>query len=541
MKDGSMSKKYWVGLWLLAAVLLFTYNGSLLITDSVESNYALTAKEMVLSGDWLSPQIYGNYWYDKPIMFYWLTAIAYKIFGFTEFASRFFPAVFGIFGVALAAFGGKKLYSERAGFFSAVILATSLEFFLISKSIITDSVLFLFFNAALLFFYLGYREQKGKYYYGTYLFCALATLTKGPIGFLLPGLIIFLFLLSQNSWRELKNMKLFSGTLLFLLIAVPWYLSMYLFHGSDFINVFFGTHNFLRATVSEHPKDNVIYFYTLVLLLGFFPWVGFLPQTIRHFCSRAGKWAKPGSQEMFLLIWAVTVFVFFQSMATKYLTYTYPMLFPLALLVGGYFDDKNKQASLGNVLLYNFAFYLLLVGAAFWVDRTKQFDVHSEWQLLLIAVVGMVCCVYYYVTGNKKAVLTGIAATAFLFNLGLTRDVCVPLTDMRSAKSLALELQQDYQNKTLVVSYGDYPTSAVFYSGKKILKLIPSEKVESFKPEAFSWTSKNIMPYTTMEELRNNEEAVIIVEKKQYNNLKRDSGGKMRLVAEANGRYILHM
>ena len=536
-----MSKKYWVGLWLLAAVLLFTYNGSLLITDSVESNYALTAKEMVLSGDWLSPQIYGNYWYDKPIMFYWLTAIAYKIFGFTEFASRFFPAVFGIFGVALAAFGGKKLYSERAGFFSAAILATSLEFFLISKSIITDSVLFLFFNAALLFFYLGYREQKGKYYYGTYLFCALATLTKGPIGFLLPGLIIFLFLLSQNSWRELKNMKLFSGTLLFLLIAVPWYLAMYFFHGSDFLNVFFGTHNFLRATVSEHPKDNVIYFYTLVLLLGFFPWVGFFPQTVRHFCSRAGKWAKPRSQEMFLLIWAVTVFVFFQSMATKYLTYTYPMLFPLALLVGGYFDDKNKQASLGNVLLYNFAFYLLLVGVAFWVDRTKQFDVHSEWQLLLIAVVGIVCCVYYYFLGNKKAVLTGIAVTAFFFNLGLGRDVCVPLTDMRSAKRLALELQKDYQDQTVFVSYGDYPTSAVFYSGKRILKLLPKEKVESFKPEAFSWTSKNIMPYTTMEDIYKDETTVIVVEKKQYNSFKKDSNAKLTLAAEDNGRYILHL
>ena len=114
-----MPKKYWFGLYLLVFILLFAYNGSLLITDSVESNYALTAKEMVQSGDWLSPQIYGNYWYDKPVMFYWLTAIAYKVFGFNEFASRFFPAVFGVLAVALAAFGGKKLYSEKAGFLSA--------------------------------------------------------------------------------------------------------------------------------------------------------------------------------------------------------------------------------------------------------------------------------------------------------------------------------------------------------------------------------------------------------------------------------------
>ena len=104
-----MPRKYWLLLFAAAAALLFAGNGSLLITDSVESNYALTAKEMVLSGDWLSPQIYGHYWYDKPIFFYWMTALAYKMFGFTEFASRFFPALFGLGSVALLAWGGSKL------------------------------------------------------------------------------------------------------------------------------------------------------------------------------------------------------------------------------------------------------------------------------------------------------------------------------------------------------------------------------------------------------------------------------------------------
>ena len=534
-----MPKKYWLGLYLLVFILLFAYNGSLLITDSVESNYALTAKAMLQSGDWLSPQIYGNYWYDKPVMFYWLTAIAYKMFGFTEFASRFFPALFGVLAVSLAAFGGKKLYSERAGFLSAVVLASSLEFFLISKSIITDSVLFLFFNAALLFFYLGYREHNGKYYYGTYIFCALATLTKGPIGFLLPGLIIFLFLLTENAWRELKNMKLFSGTLLFMIIAVPWYMAMYLTHGADFINVFFGTHNFLRATVSEHPRDNVIYFYTLFLLFSFFPWVGLLPATIKHYLRNEGKWVKPPSQETFLFIWAFTIFFFFQNMATKYLTYTYPMLFPLALLVGSWLDVKSKNSTLGNTLLYNFSFYILLVGAAFWVDRTKQFEVHSEWQLLFIAVLGMVGCVYYYMLGNRKAVVFGIALTAIFFNIGLIRNVCMPLTDLRSAKGIALELKKDYPDKRIIASYGDYPTSAVFYSGKKIVKLLPADKVESFKPEAFSWTSKNIMPYAAIEDIQNSEEAIVILPKKEYNKLKKDSGDRWILLAEVNDRYIL--
>ena len=157
-----MAKWQWLLLFLVTALLLFTGNSSLLVTDSVESNYALTAKEMVLSGDWLSPQIYGHYWYDKPVFFYWLTALSYKLFGFTEFASRFFPAVFGMASIVLLGWAGSKLYNARTGFYSAVILVSSVEFFLISKSIITDAVLFFFFSATLLCFYLGYREGKAR-------------------------------------------------------------------------------------------------------------------------------------------------------------------------------------------------------------------------------------------------------------------------------------------------------------------------------------------------------------------------------------------
>ena len=249
-----MRRYGWWLFWGLAALLLFFCNGQLWITDSVESNYALTAREMVLSGDWISPQIYGNYWYDKPVFFYWLTAAGFKIFGFNEFAARFFPALSGMAGLGLLVYAAKKLYGEKTAFWSGVILMTSTEFFLISKSVITDSTLFFFFSMA------------------------LATLTKGPIGFLLPGLIMVLFLFFTRGWSEIKNMKVFSGGLLFFLIAAPWYVAMYNLHGSAFIDQFFGTHNFLRATVSEHPRDNVFYYYTLVLLLALFPWSGLLPR-----------------------------------------------------------------------------------------------------------------------------------------------------------------------------------------------------------------------------------------------------------------------
>jgi len=196
-------------IFFVGLVLFFLGNGDLWITDPVESNYALTAKEMLLSGDYLSPRIYGSYWYDKPVFFYWELIAAFKLFGVNEFAARFFPALFGMAGLFITYFFAKRMYDAKTGFVSAIILATSLEYWLLSKTIITDMTLFVFSNAILIFFYLAYTGEKKTYYYLCYVFAALAVLTKGPIGILLPGFILVLFILWKRQFAEVKKGSFF--------------------------------------------------------------------------------------------------------------------------------------------------------------------------------------------------------------------------------------------------------------------------------------------------------------------------------------------
>lgn len=502
-----MPRKYWLMLFMAAAVLLFAGNGSLLVTDSVESNYALTAKEMVLSGDWLSPQIYGHYWYDKPIFFYWLTALAYKIFGFTEFASRFFPALFGLGGLALAAWGGSKLDNGRSGFCSALVLLSSVEFFLISKSVITDAVLFFFFSATLLFFYLGYRDGKASYWYIMYGAAGLAVLTKGPIGVLLPGLIITLFLLWQRDWRVLKRMRLVSGTLLCLAVAVPWYAAMYSLHGSDFINTFVGTHNFLRATVSEHPRDDVFYYYTLVNLLALFPWSGLVPWTVY-------KWQQTGrpkltEQQRFLLLWALVVFVFFQCMATKYLTYTYPLLFPASLLLGSLLDKQAACVDGGYMFFVGGGLGVLLV-AGCWVESSRIVAAQLLFLLPLSLIIGVLLDYIIRLYSGKRAY--SIAAMSVVFYIALVFSIAVPFSEQRSAKDLGEMLTAQHVQE--IGLYGKYPTSAVFYSSSKIVKLLHEQEVAGYVPKEMSWTSKNVMPYATLE---HNPYKMVVVTPLSYN------------------------
>ena len=488
-----MRRYGWWLFWGLAALLLFFGNGQLWITDSVESNYALTAKEMV------------------------------------------FPALFGMAGLGLLVYAAKKLYGEKTAFWSGVILMTSTEFFLISKSVITDSTLFFFFSMALVFFYLGYSSQQKNYYYGMYTGMALATLTKGPIGFWLPGLIMVLFLVFTRGWREIKNMKVFSGGLLFFLIAAPWYVAMYNLHGSAFIDQFFGTHNFLRATVSEHPRDNVFYYYTLMLLLALFPWSGLLPRFLWRTLREDGKWRRPDEKTGFLLIWAATVFFFFQNMATKYLTYTYPMLFPLALLLGKYLSEKKWNAVTAGTLIVRDLIYIALFGGALWCWW------NSIGTVILIgaAVLAVIGISWISISLENGLTAAGvIAVTALAFNLLLINEVAVPFSSLRSDKEIGLELAQSYRAVDEIGVYGKYSTSAVFYSGKKIIKLVPDEDLANFAPKAYSWKVKNVMPFEGINSFGRRGQ-LLLVKKNEASKFLNGSNGKWLVTGEKGGWYIL--
>lgn len=168
------------------ALLFLAGNELAAVTDTAESNYALTAREMVLSGDWMSPRIYGHYWYDKPIFFYWELALSFADFGFNEFAARLPSAVFGVASVLYTFWFSSKVYDRKTGWTAALILGTSLEFWLLSKAVVTDAALFFFMSVSIASFYLGYREDR-KYYFLCYAAAALAVLTKGPIGLALAG------------------------------------------------------------------------------------------------------------------------------------------------------------------------------------------------------------------------------------------------------------------------------------------------------------------------------------------------------------------
>ena len=457
--------------------LFFLGNWFVPVTDPTECCYTLTAKEMLEAGDYFSPRIYGDYWYDKPIFFYWELIAAYKIFGVNEFASRFFPAVFSTLGVFLTYYFGTKIYNRRTGFFAAVILATSVEYWYIAHAIITDATLFCCISITLMTFFIAYRDKNYKLYYLSYIFSGIAVLTKGPIGFFLPGLIILIFLAVQKDLKHLLKMNLLKGTAITFSVAAIWYLPMYIMHGQTFFDNFIGVHNFLRATVSEYPKTNVFYYYTVVFLIGFLPFnIPILYAGIKKFW-RERKFPALDMRQKFLLIWAATIFIFFQSVATKYITYTYPYMMPVAILFAGFF-----------------------------VDRQKLF--------------------------SRMVAGTIIFFTAALF-------VAVPICERNSGREAAQIISPLVDKNSIVCSFTTiYLGSLVFYLNETVYRVEIPEDIERLKPKKMSWKSLNVMPFLNIEKLPQDKKIIIVVEKEREEEFFQNVSGDWKFIQEVADKKI---
>ncbi len=312
-------------LLILLGFNLFYGLGDIPLLDPDEPVYAETAREMIQFSDYMSPRIFNDFWYDKPPMYYWLVAGTFNVFGVNDFAARFPSAFMGVATVMMFYYAVKRLFDEETGFWSALILGTSLEFFYLGKAAVTDMTLLFFMTGAILAF------LNNKFLL-MYVLMGLATLTKGPIGVVFPGVIIFLYFLASGEWRTLKKMHIPLGAVIYFLVAGPWYYFMYQLHGQVFIDTFFGFHNMTRFTTAEHPNRVLWYYYIPVLLVGFFPWTGILFDAVKK--SITDSSGDAFKNLMFMHIWWIFVFLFFSISKTKLVSYIFPLFPPLAIIVG---------------------------------------------------------------------------------------------------------------------------------------------------------------------------------------------------------------
>ena len=341
------------GLCALAAVFVVVYVGSMFtpgLLDDADSTHAEAAREMVVSGDYVTLHINGVRYLEKAPLPYWLVAFSYKLFGVNEFATRL-PMVLSVMALGLLAFfWGSRAFGERTGIYAGLFVYTCAGVFLFTRVLIPDVLLSLLIAAAVYFFLTALEPASEPWrWYAAYTMVALGVLTKGLIALVFPGGAAFFFLLASGEWRRWREFRLLSGLVLFFAIAAPWHILAGLrnpgtaeHHG--FFWFYFVNEHYLRFLGRRYPRDYnklpAALFWTLHLVW-LFPWSFYLPAAIK---SATREWRnrrenaayfKPGNfaGRTRLLCWilAVVVLTFF-SISTNQEYYTFPAYLPLLLL-----------------------------------------------------------------------------------------------------------------------------------------------------------------------------------------------------------------
>ncbi|MFA5096549.1 MAG: glycosyltransferase family 39 protein, partial [Candidatus Omnitrophota bacterium] len=336
----------------LSYIYLMFGNGVLSLTNPDEVFYAQTAKEMIRHNTWMTPYLFDQPQFEKPIFLYWFLRVSVMLFGDTSFAYRFAPALFAILGAAavylLALIGFKN---DRKAFISGLVLISSGFYIGLARSVFTDMIFSVLILLALLAFYWGYAHpaRKGP---GIILFFAssgLAVLAKGPLGLLIPAAVVAVFLLIKKDLKFIICRHSLWGLLAFSAIALPWYILMEVKYGASFNREFFYNDHFVRLIRAEHINYDNWHFYPLTMVGTVFPWSLYVLSGL-FFLFRGIR--RPGNDfRIFLAVWIVTVLLIFQFAHSKLTSYIFP-LYPALILAAADFIHNSVYGQNKGRLFY---------------------------------------------------------------------------------------------------------------------------------------------------------------------------------------------
>ena len=361
--NGNYLKRDLLILTLLLGVLFGFKLGDRALWNPVEGHYSEIAREMVVSKDYLTPWLAGMKYLEKPPLFYWLQSAAIILFGLNEWSLRLWPAVFGTIGCLAVYFAGSRLFDRRVGLISSAVLATSALWYAMGHIINLDMAVSTLITCALLSFLVASVEKtsyKRRFaMWAFFVFSALATLTKGLIGIVIPAMVIGTWILILDERNILTTLYLPSGVSLFLLIAAPWHVLISRAN-PDFLRSYFFDEHFQRYLIKPEGPFEQPWAYIPILLLGMFPWTVFVLQSLRHNLRFPWRQRHQHKEVIFLALWAGLVFLFFSASNYKGTPYILPMLPSLAILIARYIAAAWEWPRVSGVQSGSFALLVVL-------------------------------------------------------------------------------------------------------------------------------------------------------------------------------------
>ncbi len=314
-----------------------------------EGRYAEVAREMLASGDWITPRLDGFLFFDKPPLHYWGTALAYALLGTEPWVARLWGALAGALAIGAVAWAGWRVWNRATGLYAAAILGSGMLFAFGAHIDTLDLGVAAFLALGMACFMVAQFDPASAHRrtainLGMWAALALAVLSKGLIGVVLPGMVLAVYMLWQRDWRVLGRVSLLPGLALLLAVSAPWFVEVTRRH-PEFFDYFFIREHFTRFLTSADARGKPPGFFLPVVLLGLFPWTALMPFT------RSGwraMWSGAPVDRL-LLAWVAVVFVFFSLSHSQLPLYILP-LFPAASLLLGRVAARLPREALARRL-----------------------------------------------------------------------------------------------------------------------------------------------------------------------------------------------
>lgn len=484
-------------LLILAVLTFFVGLGRGAITDADEAFYAESAREMVASGDWVTPHYNYEPRFQKPVLFYWLAAATYAVTGQSEMAARLWAAMAGLGLVLVTAACGRRWYDESTGLLAGAIVATNFGYFSIGRMALPDLPLTFFITLAIwagLVATLEEDRRPRKWVLLAALGLALGFLTKGPVGFIIPALVVVPILFIERRSLALSPADILVALLVLVAVAAPWYVVMWMRHGTEYLQGFFLGDNLERFATDRFNDPRPWWFYLPVLAGGLLPWTPLALVWIGPIVQFFRRRQDVNAIDVRLLLWAVLPLLFYTASVGKQPRYILPVLPPLAILLASSIVERTQEwrgfdgtrsrprravmVVAGSLLCG--LFLLLLAGLLFRVQPLliNVEALYTQGAAVVIAACGLLV-IAATVSGGWRMAPVALALAGALTFVALQYGGLSSGGD-DTVRQMAQLVQRARAGTEPVGTYGVFVRNLVFYSGVRTTDVINDEQAQQF-------------------------------------------------------------
>jgi 4-amino-4-deoxy-L-arabinose transferase-like glycosyltransferase len=467
-------------LFLLGAALLsyVVDLGGSSIWDANEAYYVETPREMIESGNYVTPQFNYEPRTNKPVLSYWVVAGLYRVFGVSVGVERVAIAAAALVIIAAAWFLARAASPHAlAPVLAAAGLAASPRFFMFARRILVDVLLTAFMTLILLFFALAerYPHRRRAFLLAMYVCVGLGVLTKGPVAAALPALVFAIYLVCYGELRRIRTMMIPTGLAIVLVIVAPWYVALYQESGWTHISTFILGENLDRYTSAIGQQGRGPLYYLPVLLTDALPWSLLLPVAIAVWIrERRERWKHPDFRiRTLLLLWTAVIVGFFSLSSTKQDLYIFPVVAAVAVLGG----DVVARGAMNGLAWMSLRLTMAAVGALFvgigaivlylfqWTGTA--YTIKGTLVAGLVAAVGGAAALLFAWRRTDRAAIA-VLATLVGLNWTLVISVLPSVEAYKPVAPLSQAINERVRDGDLIVHYNVALPSMVFYVGRRI-------------------------------------------------------------------------